>query len=94
MTKESSPIGTEIIRLKHPKFKDFKYYYGTVKLGNPDELNVHVDSKVRCTYEFFTIDDPNKIDTKDVDFTKLLGDIIVDIVTDEIEADDRANNTE
>jgi len=92
MTKEKSPIETEIIRLKHPKFKDFKYYYGTVKLGNPDDIAS--DNVVRCTYEFFTVDDPNKIDTKDVDFTKLLGDIIVDIVTDEIEADDRANNTE
>ena len=91
ITDQNSPIKTAVIKLKNSEYDGYTFYFGTVNFGNVD--NVEETEKVRCSYEFFTIDNSVNIDTSTVDFSKHLGDILVDICEKDIE-NDRTNNTE
>ena len=75
------------IMIKNGKFKDVIYNYGTVSI--PEENNLNADGTLPFRFEY-TIVDNVKIprDNFGEEFFTLIGDILVDIISDQSKEDD------
>tara|TARA_R100000234_G_scaffold118515_2_gene99110 strand:+ start:472 stop:783 length:312 start_codon:yes stop_codon:yes gene_type:complete len=65
------------IRITDGKYEGVAYQYGTIKFIEEGE-------NVRCNFTYTLIDNPNNIE-EDQDFINQLGEILVEVLNDEIE---------
>ena len=68
------------IRITEGEYKDLIYQYGTIKF-------VEEGDNVRCNFTYNIIENPNDI-KEDQDFVNQLGEILVEVLNDEIEETD------
>ena len=67
------------IRIIEGEYKDVVYQYGSIKF-------VEEDDNVRCNFTYNLIENPNNLITEgNQDFINQLGDILVEVLNDEIE---------
>ena len=75
------------VMIKDGKFKDVIYNYGKVSI--PEEDNLNEDGTLPFSFEYTIIDNVGiPRENFEEDFFTLIGDILVDIISDQSEEDD------
>ena len=68
------------IKLAEGKYKDIIYKYDKVKFAS--EANTNGEIPLKFTYDIFL--NPNKVEVKDTEFKNYIGDILLELVEDQL----------
>jgi|TARA_B110000285_G_C14905531_1_gene505375 hypothetical protein len=68
------------IKLAEGKYKDIIYKYDKVKFA--PEANANGEIPLKFTYDIFL--NPNKVEVKDTEFKNYIGDILLELVEDQL----------
>jgi len=76
------------IKIKEGDYEGVVYQYDTVKISEEQDE----DGNVNLSFDTITVDNPNDLDLTDEAFVSTIGDILVKIIAEQIEADTKESN--